>query len=93
MVIYDSELFVKLYEIFPDAFSVKKTVNTTATYNGPWGTENIVTGTKEENLAEDILATAKAISRCGNCMKEAIKYIESYASERVQKREIKSFLK
>ena len=86
------EIVLKLWEIFPDSFSVSKKSTRTETYNGPWGTEEIPVGEETITLSECICNTASAISCCGTEMNRAMRYIESYKPAWIQRREIKNFL-
>jgi len=88
-----SEIMMKLWEIFPDAFSISKVSPVYATYNGNYGPEEVKTGEETITLAETIAFTAKAFSNNGTDMDRAMKYLESYKPAWVQRREIKNFLK
>ena len=89
MTTYDAELFALLFEIFPDAFSVEKTVDSCEYRPGPFGMEEVPAGKVVDNLAADILSTAGAIALRGR--ERAIAYIKSFQPAAVQRREIKSF--
>ena len=91
MTTIPSEIFMKLWEVFPDCFSVKGTAKIYETYNGPWGTEEIFKGTQIVTLSEFIANTANAISRGGRYMEKALAYIDTFKSAKVQAREIKNF--
>lgn len=88
-----SEIILKLWEVFPDSFSVSKVSPIYTTFNGGYGTEDVKTGEETIILAEEIAATAKAFSYNGSDMAGALKYIESYKPAWIQRREIRNFLK
>ena len=90
---YDPDIVMKIWEIFPDAFSVSKKSSITEHVAGRCGLEELVTGEETIILSECIANTASAISCCGTEMTRALKYIESYKPAWIQKREIKNFLR
>ncbi len=93
MIAYSLDLFLKLAEVFPDAFDVVKTSSSYEYRPGPFGVESVCTGTETVNLAECILSTAQAITRGGVDLERGILYLDSFAGKAAQQQEIRSFLK
>ena len=86
---YDADLFAKLYEVFPDSFTITKTTTTRPIVNGRFGQEYGDAETTTSNLAECILSTAQAIKlKYGD---RAIKYIEQFQSPEEQRKDILAF--
>ena len=94
MTTYNPDLVCKLWEIFPDSFSISKTYVNVDYRPGQFGFEEAPTEQYETvTLAECILNTAQAISRGGRYMDQAIKYLYEYKPAKVQRREIASYLR
>ena len=88
------ELFLKLQEVFADAFNHTKQVERIDRIAGPWGIEEYRTCIYDTvTLSEQILLTANAISRGGNDMDRAIKYLDMFKKKRIQKNAIDDFYK
>ena len=90
----DARLFLKLQEVFSDAFNHTKEVERIDRIAGPWGIEEYRTCIYDTvTLSEQILLTANAISRGGNDMDRAIKYLDMFKKKRIQKNAIDDFYK
>lgn len=90
----DARLFLKLQEVFADAFNHSKQVERIDRIAGPWGVEEYHTCIYDTvTLSEQILLTANAISRGGNYMDRAIKYLDMFKKKRIQKNAIDDFYK
>lgn len=88
----DARLFLKLQEVFADAFNHSKQVERIDRIAGPWGIEEYRTCIYDTvTLAEQILLTANAISHGGNDMDRAIKYLDMFKKKRIQKNAIDQF--
>lgn len=88
----DARLFLKLQEVFADAFNHSKQVERIDRIAGPWGIEEYHTCIYDTvTLSEQILLTANAISRGGNDMDRAIKYLDMFKKKRIQKNAIDQF--
>ena len=88
----DARLFLKLQEVFADSFNHTKQVEQIDRIAGPWGIEEYRTCIYETvTLSEQILLTANAISRGGNDMDRAIKYLDMFKKKRIQKNAIDQF--
>lgn len=85
------ELFTKLFEIFPEAFSAKKEYKTTVTINTPWGVEYEEGETKTAILAELILNTAQGIANAYGMDHAIEKYLMIFANKRTQQQELRNF--
>lgn len=86
---FDSELFCKLWEVFPDSFSITKQSTTRPIINGRFGQEYGEPETATVNLADCILSTAQAIKlKYGD---RAIKYIEQFSDPKGQRKDILAF--
>jgi len=90
---YAPEIVMKIWEIFPEAFTTAKKSPIIDRYNGQFGVEETISGYETIVLAECIAATANAISNGEREMDRALRYIESYKPTWVQRREINNFLK
>lgn len=87
----DSNLFTKLFEIYPEAFSTTKSFHRTITIATPWGLEYEKDPQEETvTLAECILTAAQAISNKYGA-DEAEKYLEVFGKKTVQRQETKNF--
>ena len=85
----DSELFCKLWEVFPDSFSTTKQSISRPIINGRFGQEFGDPETVTVNLADCILSTAQAIKlKYGD---RAIKYIEQFKNPDEQRKGILAF--
>lgn len=92
MAAIDSSLVLQLWEIFPDSFSITSTGACFETYNGPFGTEEIQTGTTTETLASCILNTANAIHiKYG--AERSTAYLKEFSKKTEQQKEILAFTK
>ena len=90
----DARLFLKLQEVFADAFNHSKQVERIDRIAGPWGIEEYRTCIYDTvTLAEQILLTANAISHGGNDMDRAINYLDMFKKKRIQKNAIADFYK
>ena len=86
---YDADLFAKLYEVFPDSFTITKQVTEREVINGRFGQELGEPKTVIVNLADCILSTAQAIKlKYGD---RATKYIMQFADTKEQKKDILAF--
>ena len=86
---FDSELFCKLWEVFPDSFSITKQSTTIPIINGRFGQELGEPETVTINLADCILSTAQAIKlKYGD---RAIKYLERFKNPNEQRKDILAF--
>lgn len=86
------ELFLKLQEVFADAFNHTKQVERIDRIAGPWGIEEYRTCIYDTvTLSEQILLTANAISHGGTDMDRAIKYLDMFKKKRIQKNAIDQF--
>ena len=92
MIIYNSDLFMRLFNVFPTAFLTTKTTPDFMYTTGLFGIEKVCTGSSTENMAACILDTATAIERTHGT-DAALEYIDSFQPEKVQRREIMSFLR
>ena len=92
MTIYNSDLFMRLFEIFPTAIITTRTTANYTYMTGRFGMEKVYTGSDTENLAACILDTATAIERTYGTDR-ALAYIDSFRPEKVQRNEIKAFLR
>ena len=88
---YDSELFLRLFEIFPGSFDEEKTATIYDSKPGPFGPERVEKSTERITLADRILDTAKAISREGRDMDRAFRYLDMFRMPKVQRQTIKEF--
>ena len=50
---YDTELFCKLYEVFPDSFDATAETATYEYENGPFGQEKVCTGKETVTLRKE----------------------------------------
>ena len=91
MTTISMDLTLHLWEVFPDAFSTSKVTPTYDTMNGPWGTEEVLTGCTTSTLAECILLTAQALSHGET--EAALRYLDSFKPAWVQRREIRNYLR
>lgn len=90
----DARLFLKLQEVFADAFNHTKQVEQIDRIAGPWGIEEYHTCIFDTvTLSEQILLTANAISRGGTDMDRALDYLDSFKKKRLQENAIDSFYK
>ena len=90
----DARLFLKLQEVFSDAFNHTKEVERIDRIAGPWGIEEYRTCIYDTvTLSEQILLTANAISHGGTDMDRAIKYLDMFKKKRIQKNAIDDFYK
>lgn len=88
------ELFLKLQEVFSDAFNHTKEVERIDRIAGPWGIEEYRTCIYDTvTLSEQILLTAQAISRGGADLDRGIKYLDDFKSKKIQQNAIKQFYK
>lgn len=88
------ELFLKLQEVFADAFNHSKQVERIDRIAGPWGIEEYHTCIFDTvTLSEQILLTAQAISRGGADLDRGINYLEMFKKKRIQKNAIDDFYK
>ena len=92
MTLYNPELFERLYEIFPESFSIVREIPVYSYFPTAFGQELIQTDTILENLGEDILMTAQAFSHDGNYMEAAYRYLQQFKTKKVQKQTIRKFL-
>lgn len=90
---YDSELFLRLFEIFPGSFDEEETVTVYDSKPGPFGPERVEKSTERITLAGRILDTAKAISREGRDMDRAFRYLEFFRKPKDQQKIIRMFHK
>lgn len=90
----DARLFLKLQEVFADAFNHSKQVERIDRIAGPWGIEEYRTCIYDTvTLSEQILLTAQAISHDGRDMDRSIKYLDMFKKKRIQKNAIDDFYK
>lgn len=90
----DARLFLKLQEVFADAFNHTKEVERIDRIAGPWGIEEYRTCIYDTvTLAEQILLTANAISHGGDDMERALNYLDAFKKKRQQENAIDSFYK
>ena len=88
----DARLFLKLQEVFADAFNHSKQVERIDRIAGPWGVEEYHTGIFDTvTLSEQILLTANAISHGGDDMERALDYLDAFKKKRLQENAIDQF--
>ena len=92
MIMYNSDLFMRLFNVFPTAFLTTKTTPDFMYTSGRFGMEKVCTGSSTENMAACILDTAAAIEQKYGTDR-ALEYIDSFKPEKVQRQEIKTFLR
>lgn len=85
----DSRLMVRLFEIFPESFSVVRYSDSYDYIPREFGIEKVYTGKEKVVMSETILNTAQAITK--GDIERGYRYLDMFRSKKVRNRELKNF--